>query len=103
MCISAGALLVRVCVRVCLFVCAYLRSAAFVALLSVCCCYQGQRARKPFSWRCSASSTSILLAGKRTHNYGENKCIAFASPLDAAQSRSTLAFALAAFSFVEGN
>lgn len=99
--VSAAALLVSaclcVCVRVCLLVCAYLRSVAFVALFSICCCYQRQSARAnlsaaapEFRW----SAHALILSSTR-----KKKCIAFASPLDAAQSRSTLAFALASLLF----
>lgn len=44
----------------------------------------------------------LNFVGPHTHSYyrvQEKKCIAFASPLDAAQSRSTLAFALASLLF----
>lgn len=100
--VSAAALLVSACLCVC--VCASLFACVCLSTQRCFCCAfldllllsKAERARKPFS-----SSTWISLVRTRTHTieYKKKKCIAFASPLDAAQSRSTLAFALASLLF----
>lgn len=104
--VSAAALLVSaclcVCVRVCLLVCAYLRSVAFVALFSICCCYQRQSARANLSaaapeFRWSAHALILSSTRKKMH------CLRFAIRRRSVAVNAGVRFSFAAFSFVEGN